>query len=90
MKKKKIFAGLAYYTPLRERNWAVMIMTFLTLLLTGLAAVLLWSTVISTNADLWVWITACVMTLASFISIVGLISGDVEWTLIAILVSRQR
>lgn len=74
--------------PLAERNWVAMVVAFLVLLLTGFASVLLWSSVSSTT-EVWVWLTAGVMTLAGVLSLAPLISGDTAWMLVSLIVSRN-
>ncbi len=74
--------------PLRERNWVMMGLTFIGLMLTLLATILLFQLAIGSN-DIWLWSVTVVMALASLLSLLALVSGDASWFLISLLVSWQ-
>lgn len=75
--------------PLAERNWAAMTLALVTLILLASTAVVLW-TIAPHNSEPWVWVTTSVFTVASLSVTIGLITGDIAWFLIGLILSRSR
>ncbi|MEO7905175.1 MAG: hypothetical protein ABIR91_05290 [Candidatus Saccharimonadales bacterium] len=72
--------------PLRERNWAMMVLTFLAFTMTLMATLLLF-TLVDGTSDIWMWVVTGMMAIASILSLIALITGDTAWFLISLLIS---
>lgn len=75
--------------PLRERNVAGMIISAILLVLCLLLTVLLWPVALESGEVYW-WITAIVLSIASLATSMALITGEMAWMMIGLLLSRQR
>lgn len=78
--------------PLRDRNWAMMILTFIGLIMLVLTVILLLPAVAGSTLEgqVWLWLTIGVTSFAGVLSLFALITGDPLWFLIGLLLARTR
>lgn len=79
--------------PLRQRNWAMMVLAFIALILLVLTVVLLLMAVPGSSTfegQIWLWLTIGVTSIASVLSLFALITGDPLWFLVGIILARSR
>lgn len=76
--------------PLRERNWFAMALALIFLVLLGWVLWLLFSVITAGNASALIWAAFFGAIAAFFLDVIALVTGDIGWFLISVIVWGDR